>query len=79
MKKVILLAVMAVCLIGCTKEQKSKSLIKDYLSKNLNDFKSYEPVEYSDIIPDSTNYREDEKYKQIKDSVDNNVLRFRIH
>ena len=68
MKKAMLLAVMAVLFYSCSKEQKCKQLVKDYLSKNLDDFKSYDPVEYSKIFADSSTYYDDKIYNQLKDS-----------
>ena len=48
MKKKLLI-IICIGLIGCSKENKAKSLIKESLSKSMNDYKSYEPVEYSKL------------------------------
>jgi len=55
MKKIIYLSLVisVFTLVSCnSNEKKAKKLIKDYLSKNLNDASSYEPVEFSKL--DST-------------------------
>ena len=62
MKKIFFISIVLL-FISCTKDQKCKSLIKDYLSKNLDDYSSYEPVEFSKIIFDSTTYYESDIYK----------------
>lgn len=49
MKKLLLLFTASLFLVSCSNEQKAKKAIRVYLSKNINDFKSYEPVEYGDL------------------------------
>jgi hypothetical protein len=57
MKKLLtLLAILTIISTSCSKEDKAKKLIKAELSKNMNDFKSYEPVEFSKIDSAFTSY-----------------------
>lgn len=76
MKKTAILVVTIVVvtiLNACknTPEDKAKALIKDYLSKNMNDFKSYEAVEFGSL--DSLNTEFDEsKFLSIDTSISYN-------
>lgn len=46
MKKIILFSLILSVLFGCqSNEKKAMSLVKDYMYKNLHDYKSYEPIE----------------------------------
>ena len=51
MKQVLCLLVVAITLVSCSKspEQKAKDLIKEEMKKSMNDFSSYEPVEYGKL------------------------------
>ena len=51
MKLYYLLLIASLFIIGCSqsKNKKSEKLIKEYLSENLNDFNSYDPVEFSSV------------------------------
>ena len=51
MKQLLLVALIAVTLVSCSKspEQKAKDLIKEEMKKSMNDFSSYEPVEYGKL------------------------------
>ena len=58
MKKLFLsLLIISSTLLSCTKsnDEKAKDLIKSDLSKKMDDFKSYEPVEFSKL---DSNYSE---------------------
>ena len=65
MKKVLLFVVIVLLIVGCSNEHKSKALIKDYLKTNLDDYSSYESVEYTKLIADSSTYFDDETYKYL--------------
>lgn len=62
MKKHLLLLVIAVSFSGCSNEQKAKKAVKDYLSRSLHDFSSYEPVEFKEVDSSFTLYIRDPKY-----------------
>lgn len=83
MKKIhsTLLLLLAISITSCTlhPEEKAKKTIKDYMFKTLNDFESYEPVEYGNIDSLFSDYTMDEtyisstkmykRYLEIKDSL----------
>jgi len=48
---------MILLLAACSKEDKAKKLIKESLSKTMNDYKSYEPVEYGRLDSNFTFYK----------------------
>lgn len=54
-------AIISFILIGCSsKEKTAKSLIKEDLKENMNDFDSYEPIHFSKLYAsglDSLEYR----------------------
>lgn len=59
MKKIIYLSflVFVLTLVGCNSiENKAQKLIKDYLSKNLNDASSYESIEFSALDSTFSNF-----------------------
>lgn len=60
----ILLLLFVFFVISCTisPEKKAKNTIKDYMFKTLNDYKSYEPVEYGNIDSLFSDYTMDETY-----------------
>ena len=46
MRNLILAFLLIPLLLGCqSNEKKALSLVKDYMYKNLHDYKSYEPIE----------------------------------
>lgn len=49
MKNNLILFSFIILFSGCTKEHKSEKAIKKYLSENMNDFKSYEPLEFDKL------------------------------
>lgn len=52
MRKIgLFLIAVTICLFACkqSNEGKAKSLIKEYMKQNLHDFKSYEPVDFSEL------------------------------
>lgn len=63
-RKLTLLLLLAISIISCTlsPEEKAKRTIKDYMFKTLNDFESYEPVEYGNIDSLFSDYTMDETY-----------------
>lgn len=63
-RKLTLLLLLAISIISCTlsSEEKAKKTIKDYMFKTLNDFGSYEPVEYGNIDSLFSDYTMDEVY-----------------
>lgn len=59
MKKLVYLSIVGFALIfvACNvNDKKAEKLIKDYLSKNLNDASSYEPVEFSELDSTFSNF-----------------------
>ncbi|SHG07750.1 hypothetical protein [Pedobacter caeni] len=66
MKKQLLtlLAVTSVLFYSCSKEDKAKKSIKEYLSKTMHDFKSYEPVEYGTLDSSYSDYKSSDIYKK---------------
>jgi len=69
MKNVLSILIIGFIFFACTKspEQKAQIAIKEYLKKNLNDAKSYEPVEFGNLIYDSTVFIETKKGKELDD------------
>ena len=63
-RKLTFLLLLAISIISCTlsPEEKAKKTIKDYMFKTLNDFESYEPVEYGNIDSLFSDYTMDETY-----------------
>lgn len=61
--KYLLSLVLIICLLSCntSNEDKTKALVKEYLSKNLNDPKSYEEVSWGKI--DSSFITFEERYR----------------
>ena len=51
MKKILLLSVLAVMLCACSQQHKAEKMVKKYLKENLDDFKSYDPISFSDLQP----------------------------
>lgn len=62
MKK--LTVVLFIALVACSqsKEEKAKSLIKENMKTSMNDFKSYEAVEFGKLDSTYTSYHNDENY-----------------
>ncbi|MCK9401642.1 MAG: hypothetical protein M0Q51_16860 [Bacteroidales bacterium] len=61
MKKItFLLLSIAIIGIGCTlsPEKKAQKGIKEYLQKNLDDAKSYEGIEFSNLLNDYTKFED---------------------
>lgn len=58
-KQKLVIMLFSLIVIGCSKEDKAKSLIKEELAKTMNDFKSYEPVEYGKLDSNITSYEKD--------------------
>ena len=49
--------------LGQSSMEAAKKSIKTYLYKNLHDFKSYEPIEYSELKKVYSQLEEDSKYQ----------------
>jgi hypothetical protein len=65
------LFVAIILMIGCqTKEEKARTAIKEYLSKTLNDFKSYEPIEYGSLDSNESAFAETDQYQLLKERRD---------
>lgn len=63
----------AILLIACkakTKDDIVKDNIKSYLSKTMNDFKSYEPVEYGPLDSIITTYDKTPRFDSLKSIFD---------
>ncbi|MFR2068898.1 MAG: hypothetical protein ACLS4S_01385 [Bacteroides nordii] len=63
-RKITFLLLLAISIISCTlsPEEKAKKTIKDYMFKTLNDFESYNPVEYGNIDSLFSDYTMDQVY-----------------
>ena len=56
-KSILTIAALSFLIISCSSpEKKAKKLIEGHLSKNMNDFKSYEPVEFSKLDSSFSTY-----------------------
>ena len=51
MKKILLASVLVVMLCACSQQHKAEKMVKKYLKENLDDFKSYDPISFSDLQP----------------------------
>lgn len=49
MKRIIFLFIGIFLMHGCSSETKTQRAIKEYLSRNLDDFDSYEPIEFGSV------------------------------
>lgn len=67
MNKIITLTLIAIAITACSvsNEQKAKQLIKDHLKSTMNDYSSYEPIEFSQLDTVYSSYYEDSTYKVI--------------
>ncbi len=73
MKKIIYLSLLmvALTLVGCnSNENKAQKLIKDYLSKNLNDASSYESIEFSELDSTFSNFYFSQEGKELAEKQD---------
>ncbi len=71
MKHYLKFFVIVLVLTSCTKsnEDKAKEGVKDYLKTNMNDFKSYEPVEWGAVDSLFLECQETQEYKELNDSI----------
>jgi len=72
MKNILLfLITLAIIGIGCTlsPEKKAQKAIKEYVKKNLDDPKSYESIEFSELLNDSTDFKDIPLGKKLSDSL----------
>ena len=52
MKKLLLFSVCMAILCSCNSNQKkAERLVKQYMKENLDDYKSYEPIKFSELEP----------------------------
>lgn len=67
MQKLLIVILMILTVASCTlnSDKKAKNLIRDYLKNHMNDFSSYESVEFGQITGDSTNIEDTEKGKAL--------------
>ena len=73
MKKILVFLLASVLLFSCgtqSNEDRAKNLIKEYMKTKLDDPASYEAVEFSELIPDSTSYFEDPVYEVLEKQQD---------
>jgi hypothetical protein len=67
MKKILSLVLIVMVFTACTNnEKKAKKLIKEYLKTSMNDFSSYEPVEFSKLDSTFSYYRDTDEGKKLK-------------
>lgn len=72
-KRILTFIALSVILFSCSNNtDRAKKLIKEELSKSLNDFKSYEPVQYGTLDStftsfDDTKYRLDDSLEMMED------------
>jgi len=66
-KKILLLALLAIVFVSCdnSPEARAKRLIKEEMRKTLNDFSSYEPVEFSPLTDTFTDTMDDTDIPQL--------------
>jgi len=69
MRKAVFFAIMSLFLFSCSDQHKAENLIKKYLRLNLDDFKSYESVEFGKIQNDSSSILDESDYFLIQDSM----------
>jgi len=67
MKKVIVLAIILLSLYSCTRQNTAEKAVKEYLKNNLDDFKSYDPVEFGKLIPNTIRFDDSKIGKPISD------------
>lgn len=68
MKKFFLLTILTTCLLGCSsREDKIKTLIKEYVKENLKEPSSYEPLSFSVLDSTFTSYFSTEEGKMLYD------------
>lgn len=59
MKKIIQLLAIFVLLASCnSQEKRTKKLINENMRTTLNDYKSYEPIEYGELEPTKTKFEQ---------------------
>jgi len=75
MKKIITLSAIILVVVACnnSNERKAKKLIKEYLKTTMNDFSSYEPVEFSELDSSFSNYYESEEGKKLNERMENKM------
>jgi hypothetical protein len=66
----LLLSITLFLFSSCSRDHKAKSLIKEYMHKNIIDFDSYKPVKYSILDTSWSVFSETERGKYLQDSLD---------
>lgn len=72
MKKIITLSAMILVVFACNtfNESQAKKLIKEYLKINMNDFSSYDPVEFSELDSSFSNYYESKEGRELNERME---------
>lgn len=67
MKKIILFTALSLVLLSCSKsqEEQAQENAKEYLSKKLDDPKSYESVSFGNLEKGKSSYQDEEEYKKL--------------
>jgi hypothetical protein len=75
MKNVLTLVLIVLVFSACNNnEKKARKLIKEYLKTSMNDFSSYEPVEFSTLDSTYSSYEESEESHRLKEEIKNTRL-----
>lgn len=77
MKKIILFTALSLVLFSCSKsqEEQAQENVKEYLSKKLDDPKSYESVSFGKLEKGKSSYKDDLKYlKLVKEEIHTDSL-----
>jgi hypothetical protein len=68
MKNILLFTLISLILSSCSNnEKKAKKLIKDYLKTTMNDYSSYEPMEFSKLDSTKSMFESSERGKSLLD------------
>ncbi|KAF5068325.1 hypothetical protein DSECCO2_244210 [anaerobic digester metagenome] len=72
MKKIITLLAIILVVVACntSNESQAKKLIKEYLKTTMNDFSSYESVEFSELDSCFTLYYDSEEAKNLSEMIE---------
>jgi hypothetical protein len=74
MKKALSLVLIVLVFSACNNnEKKAQKLIKEYLKTSMNDFSSYEPVEFSKLDSTFSYYRDTDEGKKLKKQLESTM------